>query len=63
MNNTGSNANNSGNIVTSENPEKLELTAYQGGQAVFREKRVVALVAGRNRIFLSGLPAQIDPRA
>src|SRR5207253_2002532 len=49
------------NIVTSENPAKLELTAYQGGSAVFREKRVVALVAGRNRVFLAGLPAQFDP--
>src|SRR5439155_17597926 len=60
MSNTGSNANNT-NVVTSDSPAKLELTAYRGGQAVFREQRVVALIAGRNRVFLAGLPAQFDP--
>jgi hypothetical protein len=47
--------------VTSESPASLELTAYQGGAAVFREKRVVVLTQGRNRLYLAGLPATFQP--
>lgn len=47
--------------VTSESPASLELTVYQGGAAVFREKRVVVLKQGRNRLYLAGLPATFQP--
>ena len=48
-------------VVTSEAPQKLELTAYQGGQAVVRECRVVSLAKGRNLVNLAGLPSQFVP--
>jgi len=48
-------------IVTSDKPAALELTAYQGGAAIVRERRDVTLPAGRQQLNLAGLPEQYVP--
>jgi hypothetical protein len=45
--------------VASSAPKKLEMTAYQGGQAVVREKRDVTLPAGKSQVAFEGLPNQL----
>lgn len=45
-------------FVTSQASDKIELTAYQGGSAVVREKRVVTLPEGKSLVALEGLPEQ-----
>ncbi len=45
-------------FVTAAAPQKLELTAYQGGQAVVREERVVTLPEGTSNLAFDGLPQQ-----
>lgn len=37
-------------------PRQVQLTVYQGGQAVIRESRELALVKGKNSVQLDGLP-------
>lgn len=44
-------------LVTSETAENLEITTYQGGNAVIREKRPVELAEGKNRVQVGNLPA------
>ncbi len=43
-------------LVTSETAENLEITTYQGGNAVIREKRPVELAEGKNRVQVANLP-------
>ncbi len=47
--------------VVSATPEAIELTAYQQGPAVIREKRKVGLTDGRSTLQLDGLPLQFVP--
>ena len=47
--------------VVSATPEAIELTAYQQGPAVIREKRKVSLTDGRSTLQLDGLPLQFVP--
>lgn len=51
----------SSGLVTSNAPAQLELTAYQQGQAVVRERRVISLGKGHNLVQLAGLPTQFVP--
>lgn len=44
-------------LVTSETADNLEVTTYQGGNAVVREKRPVELAEGKNRVQVGNLPA------
>lgn len=46
------------NLVTSAQPDSLELTVYQHGDAVVHESRTVELASGKNHILLEGLPQQ-----
>jgi hypothetical protein len=45
-------------FVVAPAPKSVELTAYQGGQAVVRERRTVSLKAGKSRLAFEGLPTQ-----
>lgn len=46
---------------TSEGPDSVELTVYQqGGLAVVREQRRVALMSGPNQLYLEGMPTAYE---
>ena len=47
--------------VSSQAAKNLDVTAYQGGQAVVREKRVVKLPKGTSKVSFEGLPQQFVP--
>ncbi|MBY0552551.1 MAG: DUF4139 domain-containing protein [Candidatus Obscuribacterales bacterium] len=51
-------------FVKAAAPGSVELTVYQqGGVAVVREKRIVSLTKGGNRLLLEGMPARFMPNS